>query len=226
MEEKQAKQPPALVAVQKLGLKFPPLNNTVLQDVSFEVKENSLFGLFGVSGGGKSSIGKIIAGFRPDPNPQNYSITGSVIWQPDGSDMLQWDERKWEREGRGCAVTLVPQDPQQLLNEYETIGRQQRRVQKDEMPLYPNIEGLQKLYPLQLSPGNRQKVAIGLALAVRPRLLILDEPMSCLEEKAMTEVMEKLRHARQTMTIIIITHRQELFAEMIDASYELEQKGA
>jgi putative spermidine/putrescine transport system ATP-binding protein len=74
-----------------------------------------------------------------------------------------------------------------------------------------NMEGSEKKYPFQLSGGQQQRIAIGRALALRPALLLLDEPFSALDAKIRSQMREELKRIQNTagLTVLFVTHDQE-----------------
>jgi peptide/nickel transport system ATP-binding protein len=186
-----------------------------VKDVSLEVPKNSIFCIVGESGSGKTTLGNAISGLLPP-----YSITrGHLIVD----NILVIDNDKSNFKVIRGAVVRIPQNPSSALNPYlrigaifedvvksrtrnltkaeirETISKYLSTVQLDEEVL--------NLYPYQLSGGMAQRVAIAMALAARPRVIVADEPTSNLDAYLRSLVGNMLRSlVKFGITVIIITH--------------------
>ncbi|HZK98510.1 MAG TPA: ATP-binding cassette domain-containing protein, partial [Caulobacteraceae bacterium] len=178
-----------------------------LAGVSLEARDGEFLTLLGPSGSGKTTLLRVLAGLdRPDH--------GCVFL--DGQDFLALSAR--ERR-----VGLVFQ--QYALFRHMTVAQNiafgldvrprrtrppratiKQRVQ--ELLALTQIEGLGGRYPAQLSGGQRQRVAVARALAVEPRLLLLDEPFGALDAKVRKELRDELRriHDATGVTTILVTH--------------------
>lgn len=177
-----------------------------VHDVTLRVPDGEVFGLLGPSGSGKSTLLRAIAGLEPD-------VTGAVRW--DGTDLAGVPVH---RRGFG----LVFQDGQ-LFNQHDVAGNiafglrmhgtaKQRRAERvAELLDFVGLAGYQRHKVSQLSGGQAQRVALARALAVRPKLLLLDEPLSGLDaqlrEQLAVELSGLLRDAG--ITTILVTHDQE-----------------
>ena len=187
----------------------------VLHDVSFEVASGDIVSVIGPSGGGKTTL------FR--------CITGEL--RPGGGRVFLDDEdvTDWPIERRGCAV--VPQNyalfPHMTVAENTAYGlRAQHESPKDVEARVGEMLGLVGLsskadrYPVGLSGGERQRVALARALAIKPRLLLLDEAFAALDATTRGEVVQEVRGIvrRLGVTTVLITHDQEeafLFARNV-----------
>jgi sulfate transport system ATP-binding protein len=190
--------------VKQFG-RFPALNG-----VSLEAQDGEFLSLLGPSGSGKTTLLRVLAGLeRPDQ--------GRVLF--DDQDFLALPARE-----RG--VGLVFQ--QYALFRHMTVAaniafgpsiRPARtrpskaaiKARVDELIALVQIEGLGGRYPAQLSGGQRQRVAVARALAVEPRILLLDEPFGALDAKVRKELRSELRriHDAAGVTTILVTHDQE-----------------
>ncbi|MEO8925820.1 MAG: sulfate/molybdate ABC transporter ATP-binding protein [Caulobacteraceae bacterium] len=181
-----------------------------LSGVSLEARDGEFLALLGPSGSGKTTLLRVLAGLeRPD--------SGGVF--VDGTDFLGLSAR--ERR-----VGLVFQ--QYALFRHMTVARNiafglevrpaRSRPSRaaigarvEELLALARIEGLGGRYPAQLSGGQRQRVAVARALAVEPRLLLLDEPFGALDTKVRKELRAELRriHDATGVTTVLVTHDQE-----------------
>jgi sulfate/thiosulfate transport system ATP-binding protein len=199
-----------------------------LQDVSLEVPEGSLTGLLGPSGSGKSTLLRVIAGLEePD--------SGRVVI--DGEDATPLPAR---RRGIGFVFQHYAAFKHMTVRENVAFGLRIRKRPKaqidakvDELLGIVGLEGHHKRYPSQLSGGQRQRMALARALAIEPRVLLLDEPFGALDAKVRADLREWLRrlHDEVHVTTVLVTHDQEEAMEVADRiavinEGRLEQVGA
>jgi sulfate transport system ATP-binding protein len=198
-----------------------------LEDVSFVVPSGSLTALLGPSGGGKSTVLRIIAGLEvPD--------AGTVLI--DGEDVTRVPAR-----GRGIGFCFQHYAPFRHMTVWENVafGLKVRKRPKAEIAArvaelleLVRLDGLAKRYPAQLSGGQRQRMALARALAVEPKVLLLDEPFGALDAQVRQELRAWLRelHDEVHVTTVLVTHDQEEAMEVADtiaiiSNGRLEQVG-
>jgi len=184
-----------------------------LDDVSLEVPSGSLVALLGPSGSGKSTLLRCIAGLeRPD--------SGSVHI----SDEEMTGRRPQER-GVGFVFQHYAAFKHMTVEKNIAFGLEVRKAPKDEIRervadllRLVQLEGLAKRYPSQLSGGQRQRMGLARALAVDPKVLLLDEPFGALDARVRKELREWLRrlHDETHTTTVIVTHDQEEAMEVAD----------
>ncbi|HEY5431126.1 MAG TPA: TOBE-like domain-containing protein [Solirubrobacteraceae bacterium] len=186
---------------------------TALQDVSLEVPEGSLTALLGPSGSGKSTLLRIIAGLEtPD--------TGAILI--DGTDVSGVIPQK---RGIGFVFQHYAAFTHMTVRNNVAFGLQIRKRPKAEIA--ERVDELLKLVgltkwaqqrPSQLSGGQRQRMALARALAVQPRVLLLDEPFGALDATVRAELRAWLRrlHDEQHVTTVLVTHDQEEAMEISD----------
>jgi sulfate/thiosulfate transport system ATP-binding protein len=179
---------------------------TALDDVSVTVDDGALMALLGPSGGGKSTLLRIIAGLEtPD--------SGSV--RIGGQDQTDAPART-----RGVGFVFQHYAPFKHMTVYDNVafGLTVRRAPKGEVKERVNellslvrLDGLAKRYPSQLSGGQLQRMALARALAPQPKVLLLDEPFGALDVQVRGELREWLRrlHEEIHVTTIFVTHDQE-----------------
>jgi sulfate/thiosulfate transport system ATP-binding protein len=184
-----------------------------LADVSVDVPTGSLTALLGPSGSGKSTLLRVIAGLeRPD--------AGSV-WL-DGDDVTG---RPPQKRGVGFVFQHYAAFKHMTVWDNIAFGLKIRRRTRAEIG--PRVEellelvqltGLAKRYPAQLSGGQRQRMGLARALAVDPKVLLLDEPFGALDARVRKELREWLRrlHDETGTTTVIVTHDQEEAMEVAD----------
>ncbi|WP_217551747.1 ABC transporter ATP-binding protein [Streptomyces sp. GbtcB6] len=200
----------------------------VLYDVSFTVAPGEIFGLVGESGCGKSTLAYALA--------RHFAPGGRVLGggvRLDGTDVLGLGGRRL-REWRASRLAFVHQDAAGSLDPTMRIGRQLAEVlrgrglsRRESAGLavellrtvrLPDPERLVRRYPHQLSGGQQQRVVIAAALAVQPRLLILDEPTTGLDASVEHEVLGLLRELRGRLNaaVVFVSHDLGLIGRMCD----------
>ena len=188
-------------------------------DVDLSLPGRGITVLQGSSGSGKTTVLRCIAGLlRPD---EGLLIVNGKIWQ-DSQLFLPTYQRP---------IGFVFQEDSlfEHLTAKENIllgCRERRRVPADLMPLIQilGINHLLQRYPAELSGGERQRVAIARALAVKPEVLLMDEPLSSLDTRRKAEILPYLEQIRDCnlMPIIYVTHDQTEAARLADCLIELQ----
>ncbi|MGH3275076.1 MAG: ABC transporter ATP-binding protein, partial [Streptosporangiaceae bacterium] len=188
-----------------------------------QIVEGESVGLVGETGSGKTTIARAVLGLT---TPDTGSIELAGI---DVSDYRRLDRTELQRVRR--VVQAVFQDPYSSLNPALSIGatlREVLRIRGDATDLEGEVAdllgqvGLPASYaqrrPVALSGGERQRVAIARAIALRPRLLICDEPVAALDVSAQAQVLELLRDVRRRhrMSLLFITHDLSVVRQMAD----------
>jgi sulfate transport system ATP-binding protein len=177
-----------------------------LQDVSLSVPDGSLTALLGPSGGGKSTLLRVIAGLEaPD--------SGEILFSGESVTRVPAQER-----GVGFVFQHYAAFKHMTVRENIAFGLRIRkrpkaevRARVDELLALVHLGGWADRYPAQLSGGQRQRMALARALAVQPRVLLLDEPFGALDATVRKELRDWLRrlHDEVHVTTIFVTHDQE-----------------
>jgi sulfate transport system ATP-binding protein len=193
---------------------------TALQGVTLEVSEGSLTALLGPSGSGKSTLLRIVAGLEtPD--------SGRILI--DGADVT--DTRPQDR-GIGFVFQHYAAFAHMTVRQNVAFGLQIRKRPRDEVR--KRVDELLSLVglttwaeqrPHQLSGGQRQRMALARALAVQPRVLLLDEPFGALDANVRAELRQWLRrlHDEHGVTTVLVTHDQEEAMEVADTLTVMNQ---
>ena len=213
--------PEVLVEIKNLTKHFTVQTNLLgrpvsklqaVDDVSFKIYKGEAFGLVGESGCGKTTIGKMIANlYQP--------TSGSIIFE--GKDITSLNKK--ERRKYSKDIQLIFQDPYASLNPRMTIGdiiaepiRINNLLPKNEIEervnYLLNCVGLanhhRNRYPHEFSGGQRQRVGIARALAVEPKLIVCDEPVSALDVSIQAQVLNLLDDLKEEfgLTYLFIAH--------------------
>ena len=187
--------------------------HVALDDVSLSITSGSLTALLGPSGSGKSTLLRVIAGLeRPD--------SGQVLIED-----VDVTDQPARRRGIGFVFQHYAAFKHMTVWDNVAFGLKIRRRKRAEIKerVAELLELVQltpfaKRYPAQLSGGQRQRMALARALAVEPRVLLLDEPFGALDARVRKELRAWLRrlHEQTHVTTIIVTHDQEEAMEVAD----------
>ncbi|MGB3408102.1 MAG: ABC transporter ATP-binding protein [Jannaschia sp.] len=197
----------------------------ILHDVSFDIPAGQVTALVGESGSGKSMTALALIGLLP----RGARTTGTATL--DARDLMALRERDWLGL-RGSEIAMIFQEPMTALNPVQTIGAQvsetlrlrgmpgaeAARIARDRL----DRVGLEHLpldrYPHELSGGQRQRVCIAMAIALRPRLLIADEPTTALDVTTQAGILKLLRDLvdAEGMGLLLITHDLGVVARTAD----------
>ncbi|MDW8368621.1 MAG: ABC transporter ATP-binding protein [Geminicoccaceae bacterium] len=202
----------------------------LVQDLSFDLRKGETLALAGESGSGKSITSLAIMGLLPQPAVR---VTGGSI-RFGGQDLTRLPEPAM-RAVRGDRIAMIFQEPMTSLNPVMTVGAQlaeairaheavsraearRRAVEALRAVRLSEPERRMGQYPHELSGGMRQRVMIAMALALRPEVLIADEPTTALDVTVQREVLDLLRDLQRDLgtAIILITHDMGVVAEMAD----------
>ncbi|WP_218042136.1 energy-coupling factor ABC transporter ATP-binding protein [Infirmifilum lucidum] len=212
----------SVVVVENLTYAYPTSKDFVLRDVSFDVKRGEVLAVLGPNGSGKSTLCKSLNGLVPHFYGGRYG--GRVV--VGGEEVLKSSVAKLATK-----VGLVFQDPEDqmsglALTVWEEVAfglmmlgypREEIVRRVEEAIEYVGLKGLEKRSPFELSGGQMQRLAIATVLALKPEVVVLDEPTAQLDPIGKFEVLaviEKL--AREGSTIIIAEHEIEDVAYFAD----------
>jgi peptide/nickel transport system ATP-binding protein len=202
-----------------------------LDGVDIDIARGEAVGLFGESGSGKTTLGRCIVGLE-------HPTSGTII--VGGVDLANAGRlARTARTELRRSIQVVFQDPYSSLNPARTIGSvleealklagsQRGRVEQEVGELL-SLVGLPLAYlarkPAALSGGERQRVAIARALALRPTLIVCDEPVSSLDVSVQAEILNLLANLREEREIgyLFITHDLAVARQVTDGGYVLHQ---
>jgi sulfate transport system ATP-binding protein len=194
------------VRVDKLTKRFTEKGTPAVGDVTFEAPTGSITSLIGPSGAGKSTILRLVAGLE-------IADKGRIFI--DGADVSNGPVQT-----RGVGLVFQNYALFQHMTVFDNIAfaldvrkrpRDEINDRVKELLQLVQLEDLAKRYPAQLSGGQRQRVAFARALAIRPKVLLLDEPFGALDARVRVELrewLERLHHETQ-VTTILVTHDQD-----------------
>ncbi len=218
-----------LLEVRNLSVEFHTVNGVVkaVRDISYHLDRGETLAILGESGSGKSVSSSAIMNLID--MPPGRITSGQVLL--DGVDLLTMQPAQ-RREINGRRIAMIFQDPLSHLNPVYTVGWQIRealtthgtdnaKAKAEALRLLgrvgiPSPETSLDKYPHEFSGGQRQRVMIAMALALRPDILIADEPTTALDVTVQAEVLALLKELqRETgMAVLIITHDLGVVAEI------------
>ncbi len=197
-----------------------------VDNVSLDIRRGEILGLVGESGCGKSTLGKALMRLHTGP----ARISKGELWF-DGHDLMRFSEKEMA-DIRGAEIGMVFQDPMTSLNPVQRImdhltetikthelhtteAAARKRAEELVERLGIRKERLSE-YPHQLSGGMRQRVMIALALALRAKLIIADEPTTSLDVIVEAKFLDLLKELQKELglTILLITHNIGVVAEV------------
>ena len=215
-----------LLQIDNLNLEIG--ETSILRDVSLTIDRGQTLGLVGESGSGKSMTALATMQLLPTGS----SVSGSI--RVGDTDILSRTEAQM-CDLRGQTIGMVFQEPMTALNPVKTIGEQVAegirwhlkvsRAEAEEQALtaldrvgLPAARFSSNRFPHQLSGGQRQRVVIAIAVALRPQLLIADEPTTALDVTIQRQILELLRGLvdENQMALLLITHDLAVVADMAD----------
>ncbi len=221
----------ALLQVKNIKTYFFTEDGVVkaVDGVDFYIKKGEVLGLVGESGCGKSvtslSIMRLVG-------PPGRVVEGEIFF--DNKDLLKLPEHEMVHM-RGNRISMIFQQPQSSLNPVFKIGDQiaevfqihqnlsQKESWKKAVELLhlvgiPDAENKANCFPHEMSGGQAQRVMIAMALALKPILLIADEPTTALDVTIQAQILDLMRGLREQLgtAVILITHDMGIIAEMAD----------
>lgn len=193
-----------------------------VDDISFEIKKGEILGLVGESGCGKSTAGRTILRLL-------NATSGSIIYDKKDITELKGSELREIRKD----LQMVFQDPYATLNPTQMVGdiitepiRNYHKLSKSElkqeaMSLLEKVglpEDAYHKYPHEFSGGQRQRIGIARALALKPKLIIADEPVSALDVSVQSQVLNLLKEVQKDfdLTMLFIAHDLSVVKHMSD----------
>ena len=212
---------PKLLEVRDLCVEFDTDEGPVraADHVSFFLEEGETFGLAGESGCGKSVTSMSIP--RLVPTPPGRIVSGEILFM--GRDLLRLPAEEL-RKIRGSLIGVIFQEPMTALSPLQRIGDQIAEVillhrpmtRRDALRMAADWlarvgigepERIMREYPFELSGGMRQRVMIAMALVLKPRLIIADEPTTALDVTIQAQILELMRNVKgEESSMLLITH--------------------
>ncbi len=199
----------------------------ILNSVSLDLLPGQSIGIVGESGSGKTALAHSLLGYA---RPGLQLSAGSVRVQ--GTELVGRSERDL-RSLRGRVISYVPQDPPTSLNPSIRVANQVREIlrahaperERDEVVLdvfrrveLPSDEAFLRRYPHQLSGGQQQRLALALAIACEPPVIVLDEPTTGLDVITQATILDEVRRLQRELgvALVYVTHDMAAVASVVD----------
>ncbi|WP_173915448.1 energy-coupling factor ABC transporter ATP-binding protein [Halobacillus sp. Marseille-Q1614] len=208
------------IEVSGLTFQYPDTDEAVLKDINFSVDYGEILGIIGPTGAGKSTLAMCINGLVPQV------IQGELEGQVYVKDINVHEGNVAKMSEHVGFVFQEPENQlsQMTIEEEVAFGMGNLGVPREQMDArikdalkQVGLTGFEKRSPLALSGGQQQRLAIAAVLAMRPTIMIMDEPTSMLDPKGKNEVYDVLKNLKEYgMTGIIIDHEVERIAEYCD----------
>jgi len=202
----------SIISIENVSKRFGTVV-TAVDNVSLQITEGEFFALLGPSGCGKTTLLRMLAGFEV-PSEGTISI--------DGQDMEGVDPNRRPVNMVFQSYAVFPHmkvfDNVAYGLKVTGVEKSEIRTRVDEALGLVQLDGFQNRDPDQLSGGQRQRVALARALVKRPRVLLLDEPLSALDAKLRAAMQIELVRLQHTVgiTFVIVTHDQDEALSMAD----------
>ena len=218
-----------LLSVRGLTIDLPPGSDRphAVENIDFDLHANEILCLVGESGSGKSLTAAAVMGLLPQPSVKPSA--GELTFE--GRNLLSLSEGEW-RQLRGRRLGMIFQEPMTALNPVMRVsdqilevlqahgepGGMDRVMELLNAVNLPDPERLRAAYPHHLSGGQRQRVMIAMALALRPTILIADEPTTALDVTTQAQILALIRQlqSERQMGVLFITHDFGVVAEIAD----------
>jgi len=211
-----------IIEIKNLYWKYKGTRKQVLKGINLNIAKGEFIGIMGPSSAGKTTLCLTLNGIIPQRIPGEFS--GSV-------KVLNMDTEQNDVSEIALKVGMVFEDPEsqfimstvedELIIGLEPLGYNREEI-RDRIQWALEIVGLDQSFlkrsPLELSGGEKQRLAIAAMLAKKPEILILDEPTSDLDPIGKEEVLNSIRKIKDelNMTIIMVEHEAEIMAELAD----------
>jgi len=195
--------------------------------VSFEVYENEVFGIAGESGCGKSTLVEGVLRLVKQPG---YIPKGKVIFEDtsllslseEDLDKIRWSKLAYIPQGSMNSLNPVIKIDEQMTDailDHNDIDKEKARNLSVELLKEVGLPSeLAKMYPHELSGGMKQRVIVAMAVALKPRLVIADEPTTALDVVMQRIILQLLRDLKENygLTLVIVSHDMAAHAEIAD----------
>ncbi|WP_033828855.1 energy-coupling factor ABC transporter ATP-binding protein [Bacillus andreraoultii] len=217
------------IIVEGLKYKYPDTEELALNDISFEVNEGEVIGIVGRNGSGKSSLCLSLTGLIPHFFHGGYGgkvfINGTEVKTSTITDISQTAGLVFDNPfTQMTASKYTVYDEIAFGLENMGLSREEMIRRIDWSLQLMDIEKIKQKNPFDLSGGQMQRVAIASVIAMRPNILVLDEPTSQLDPQGSEEVFKVIQQlSKEGMTIVIAEHKIEKLASFADRILLLDQ---
>ncbi len=217
-----------ILDVQKLNFRYPEAPRKAVVDFDLTVGEGEVVVLAGPSGCGKSTLLRAMNGLIPHMYTGEYSgdvrVSGMSVKDSSMRELAQTVGFLFQNPENQIFMFTVERD---VAFGLENLGvpRPEMRKRVDEAIGLLGIEALSQRAPHELSDGQKQRVALAGVLAMRPKLIILDEPTSLLDPRTAMELVDLVGKLRKELgtTFVVVEHRLDLLVKVADRMVVMSQ---
>ncbi len=210
-----------ILEIRDLSFRYPDSSRRAVANFDLVVPEGEIVVLAGPSGCGKSTLLRAVNGLIPHMYSGEYSgevkVGGAVVKDTGMRDLAQKVGFLFQNPENQIFMFTVERD---IAFGLENLGvpREEMRVRVDDALRLLDIGDLALRAPHELSDGQKQRVALAGVLAMRPRLVILDEPTSLLDPKTAAELVALVARLRRELgtTFMVVEHRLDLLVKVAD----------
>ncbi|ERK50350.1 ABC transporter ATP-binding protein [Leptotrichia sp. oral taxon 879] len=217
-----------ILEVKNLIIKLKKDNREIIKNINFSMEKNTCLGILGESGSGKSVTCKSILNILN----KNFDVKGKIIF--DGKNLLECKEEEM-REIRGKEICMILQNPMTSFDPLYTIENQMVETflehikisRQDAVNLakeslekmrLKDIDNVLKKYPHELSGGMLQRIMIAIAIALKPKLIIADEPTTAIDSLNQKDIIEEFKILKNeiNVSILFVTHDLGILSYLAD----------
>ena len=217
-----------LLEVKNLSVKIKKSGKEIVKNISFNMEENTCLGILGESGSGKSMTCKSILGILKE----NLEANGEIIF---GGRNLLTLKKEESRDIRGKEICMILQNPMTSFDPLYTIGNQlletflehlninrdeayKLAVESLEKMRLKDIEEVLKKYPHELSGGMLQRIMIAVAIALKPKLIIADEPTTAIDSLNQKDIIDEFIILKKELNVslLFVTHDLGVLTNLAD----------
>ena len=217
-----------ILEVKNLEVILKKSNKKIIKNINFSIEKNSWVGILGESGSGKSITCKSILNILND----NFNINGEIIF--DGENLINYTEKEMKNI-RGKQICMILQNPMTSFDPLFTIQNQMVETflehlnisAKEALELakeslekmrMKEIDVVLKKYPHELSGGMLQRVMIAIAIALKPKLIIADEPTTAIDSLNQKDIIEEFKILKNeiNVSILFVTHDLGVLSYLAD----------
>ncbi|MBP3621473.1 MAG: ABC transporter ATP-binding protein [Lachnospiraceae bacterium] len=190
-----------------------------LQGLDLEIKKGELMSVIGKSGSGKSTLMNIIGGLEK-PSAGKILVNGICLSDMTEKEMVSYRKKTvgfvWQKSGRNLLPYLSSLENVESAMSFMGIKKKEKRKRALDLLEMVGMSHKKDSYPSQMSGGEQQRVAIAVALANEPDILLADEPTGAVDTKTSNMIQDLFRYLNKELgiTIIIVTHDIKLAAKV------------
>ena len=217
-----------LLEVKNLQIKLKQNEKKIIKNSNFSMKKNTCLGILGESGSGKSITCKSLLNILN----KNFDISGEIIFE--GKNLLKLSQTEM-REIRGKDICMIVQNPMTSFDPLYTMENQMTETfcehlkisRKEAVSLamevlekmkLKDISDILKKYPHELSGGMLQRIMIAIAIALKPRLIIADEPTTAIDSLNQKDIIEEFKILKNELNVslLFVTHDLGVLSVLAD----------